>query len=337
MKIVATALLIITAQSASADTCSQLFKGPFGIFKVVRKLTPAYKSVIEPGIRESQYKTQMRYASIFSQWSDYPRHQTPLNTANAPEGEFKGATPAPKSEIPKSLVSHDDTTASRIGFFIAQHLAYILQRVSLPTDSSGRELLKFIEELDILRPRDASKMRKASLILSRNFDKSDQSRLGIENFFSALSDIAMVAHRYASPNDAPLFVRPIPMHTIIPDTRTADFISFVPLEKNLQSIADHIPVWDRNELVRILQEELPLLDFEEPSDDILEQVSMERMAVAVLLIRAAQAGSAQTKAHAEAIIALKKTVNKVTGMEDNFFSPEASDFDLLIFDGVPRS
>ena len=343
MKRVTAILLLSITLPASADIATLLLKGPYGVFRIMRKFAPTYKALmvttekfprgVEPLLDENGIASarQKRNSTLFSSSSDLePFHMTEVLFEELPIN--KEPIRVQSTSIPQIVKSHVDGTANRMSLFIVQHMSHLLEKAGLPSNISGEELLEFVGSLEVPRPIDMARLRRALLLLGRNVNTIQYTRQGIEKLFTSLSDLAMIVYRYAFPTDASLFVRPIPMSVLVPGHREADFITFVPIEEELHEVASHIPHGDRNELVKILQEQLPILGFEVPSEEVLEQISLERMAVAVLVIATSRAGHPKIKAQAESILALKKTVGKATGLPGDFFSHEAMDFDLLIFE-----
>ena len=342
MKRTTAILLFATALPASADLISLMLTSTYGIFTVTNKFMTPYKPLMSASVEfprgmvpkhnESELAKiqKRRHPSLFSRTSDPCQLQTTGLLNGFPKKPSN--MPRPTVVLPPIVEAHVDSTAIRMGLFIERHLSHVIKKAGLPPNTSGAEFFEFLNKLEIERPLDRVNLQRATLFLNRDMSELHSSRQHLDNFFSALSDLAMIVHRYASPTDAPLFVRPIPMDSLIPDHRDADFITFVPTEEELYKVAESIPHRDRDAMIDILQRKLPSFDFEKPSREDLVNVSLERIFIATLIVMSSHADSPTIQAKADSIIALKKAAGNATGDPGDFFSPEVEDFDLLIFD-----
>ena len=206
-------------------------------------------------------------------------------------------------------------TSDGMASALRHHMGATLVRFGLDGTISEEAFLQAVRNLDVLESDVPKKRRVLDFFVSapEEFDNIE----GAVEFYIRLGEFADLVHRYAHPTVAAEIYFPYPA-TSIYDTegKLLPFTTFRPIiDIDTRRIAQTISTWDRRSLEHVLQRRLPELGFEYPSLQDLAGLSLEEMAVWVLMIRLSQSGSRKMKRFTAALF---ETMG--SGSSKEFFS-----------------
>ena len=130
-----------------------------------------------------------------------------------------------------------------------------------------------------------------------------------------LSNLYRIAHRYGAKAWEQSHIFLYPIRQDMESSYGLVILGSVKDEK-IKQLAKNVPQRDRKALMQMLQEKLPLLKFEKPSEETMERVSTEELALWALLLRISEFGDWRRSAFADSIINLMQS-----GRPKDFFDP----------------
>ena len=214
-----------------------------------------------------------------------------------------------------------DTDPIGSNWRIAKHMASIVERLDLPTDASSEDFTQALRNLEV----DERDSQGHQMVL----DALEQGPIGGPQDWNALlDDMARLVHRYAPSRR---WHRLFPYTTYSAPLGAQPNREFVTLRHLADSavgeMARRIPR-HHSELTYALIEEIPPV-FNRPTPKALYEISPERAALAVLLVRLARHGGKPVYRWAKALLVLM-----ASGRHKDFFDPsnDPTHYLRLLFD-----
>ncbi len=140
----------------------------------------------------------------------------------------------------------------------------------------------------------------------------DEKLLDIRN---DLNNLYHIAHRYGAKAGEQKHIFIYPLKRDINNTYGLVTLGSIQDEK-IKQLAKNLPQRDRKALTQILQERLPAFGFEKPSEETMERVPTEELALWALLLRISEFGDWRRSAFADSIFNLMQS-----GRSKDFFDP----------------
>ena len=183
--------------------------------------------------------------------------------------------------------------------------------LGIPRATPWEELPKRVAALRVEPSDEALKANALNFFRKIEADSVDARERG--NILRHLSSLSRIAHRYGNHEQSHIFLVPVRGDEVDGDRPVA--LGSIMNEKN-RALAKRVPQRNREALIEIMREALPRLKFDRPSEEAMDAVSTEKLALWVLLLRFSEFGDWQQAGFADAVFNLM-----LSGRSKDFFHP----------------